>query len=86
MKHTAEQLQLPGVATSNGSEQLDIATHELAELDERLKTEGRFIAVLAVRRQGGYTVTIQKRRHNAIHTATPALLRGMAPQTGEGQE
>ncbi len=59
------QLSLPGLATNNGSEQLDIAGHELAELDERLKREGRFISVLTLRRQGGYTATIQKGCHDA---------------------
>lgn len=57
------QPDLPGLAGSDGSEQRDIRFHELASLQAQLATEWRFITMLEVRRQGGYTATIQKRRH-----------------------
>ena len=57
------QPELPRLARSNGQEQLDIAGHELGELQTRLASQGKFISVLTVRREGGYRVTIQKRRH-----------------------
>ena len=53
------QLELP-LVTSNGSEQLEISFNELASLQARLASEGRFIRTLEVR-QGGYRATIQKR-------------------------
>ena len=67
------QPDLPGLVGSDGAEQLDIAGSELAELERRLASEGRCITVLTVRRPGGYTATIQKRRHNGIQSATAGL-------------
>lgn len=70
MTRQPRQPELPGLAGSDSSEQLDITCHELAELQSRLATEGRCIVTLEVLRHG-YRATIQKRHHNA--TAPPAL-------------
>ena len=54
------QPELPGLAENGGFEQLDIAGHELAELEMRLK------------REGGYRATVQKGRHNPNNGTGPS--------------
>lgn len=57
----------------SGSEQLDIASHELAGLETRLASEGRFVTLLVVR-PAGYSVTIRKRRDCLL----PAVQKSVA--------